>query len=149
MTVIRDFEPDDQEQVRSLIQAGMKQRWGPAFDEGANPDTNDLHGSYIGAGGEIAVIEHDGLVIAAGALVDEGDGMGRLLRVSVAQSRQGSGIGQALVAHLVERARRRKLRMVRVSTDTPWTDALEFYRSCGFIETGESRGDTHFELELD
>jgi len=33
-------------------------------------------------------------------------------------------------------------------TDTPWTSAVELYRSCGFVEVGRDDTDTFFVMSL-
>jgi len=146
--LIRDFAPDDQDAVAQLILGGMRQRWGSRFDPTADPDIDDLWASYIDAGGEIVVGELGGSAIATTTLMGCGARDGRILRMSVARSHRGCGFGRLLVAEMVARSRRRGMLVLHVSTDTPWVDAVAFYKACGFVATSESGGDTHFELVL-
>ncbi len=146
--LIRDFTRDDQDQVRALIQEGMRQRWGDDFDPRCNTDTDDLQESYVERGGEIVVFEADGDLVATGSLVPQGSNDGRILRMSVAGVRQGEGYGRRIVTELVERARRRGFVILHVETDTPWTDAVGFYADSGFTQVSRDEVSTHFEMVL-
>jgi GNAT superfamily N-acetyltransferase len=142
--VLRDFEPRDQDAVRDLILRGMAERWGDQFDPGANPDTDDLWSAYVARGAEIVVFEVDGAVVATGALVPEADGAGRIMRMSVDRRHRRNGFARAVLAELIERARRRGFESLLVTTDTPWTDAVALYQSCGFTLAMQNEIATHF-----
>src|SRR5205807_1991401 len=143
-----DFAPRDQPAVRELILSGMRERWGRRFDPTANPDTDDLWTSYIAKGGEIVVVEMDGAIIGTGTLLPEPGGGGRILRLSVEQRRRRQGDGRRIVGELIERAKRRQLDPLVVTTDTPWSDAVALYRSCGFIVVKQTKAVTHFSMSL-
>ncbi len=146
--VIRDFVHSDQESSRAIIQAGLADRWGSDFDPDVNPDTDDLHASYVAMGGDVLVAVVDDEVVGIGALVAETDGLGRVLRLSVAAAHRRRGVARAIVAGLVDRARSRGYFAVVVSTDNPWTDAIALYEASGFhvIEVDET--DTTLWLDL-
>lgn len=145
--MVRGFEPDDKDAVRQLVLAGLAERWGSAFDPGHNADLDDLAASYLGRGAEIVVVvDEGGSIVATGTLVPETDRRGRLVRVSVDGGRRREGLARAVVDELVRRARRRGIRNVVVSTDTPWASAMALYRSCGFTELGRDDVETHFGL---
>jgi ribosomal protein S18 acetylase RimI-like enzyme len=146
--VLRDFDVNDQPVVRALILSGMADRWGDQFDAAANPDTDDLWSSYVLQGGEIVVVEERGVIVATGALVRDPDGAGRILRLSVDRRCRRRGLARKVVAELVERARRRDLATVRVTTDTPWSDAVALYSSCGFEVVVQTEAATHFSMSL-
>ena len=144
---VRSFQPGDQGAVRDLVLAGLAERWGPSFDPAHNPDLDDLAASYLSQGAEIVVaVDDSGSIVATGTLVPETDRRGRLVRVSVDGGRRGEGLGRAVVEELMRRARRRGLRSVVVSTDTPWTSALALYRACGLTELGRDDVETHLGL---
>lgn len=146
--MIRSFTSADEAAVRELVLAGLKERWGSAFDPAYNPDLDDLQASYLERGGEIVVIEDDGRLIATGTLIPEGGQRGRIVRMSVAGSRRRSGLGRQVVGELLRRARARGMTEVVVSTDTPWASALALYRSCGFVETSWDDAHTHYVIAL-
>lgn len=141
---LRDLRLADQQVVRALVLDGLRDRWGDAYDPTANPDLDDIWATYVARGAEVVVAEHDGALVGTGTLRPEPDGSGRILRMSVASSLRRRGVARAIVEELVGRAARRGLEPVVVLTDTPWTSAVELYRSCGFTEVGRSDGDTHF-----
>jgi ribosomal protein S18 acetylase RimI-like enzyme len=145
---LRDFEPGDQPRLRALILDGLADRWGGAFDASRNPDLDDIDATYVQRGADVVVVEEDGALVATGTLVAEGDGVGRIVRMSVAGSHRRRGLGRRVVDELVARARARGMRELRVLTDTPWTSAVALYRSCGFRELGDDGVDTHFVMEL-
>ncbi len=124
----------------------MAERWGDRFDPHANPDTDDLWNAYMARGAEIVVLEIDGEVIATGTLIPEADGAGRIRRVSVDRRHRRKGLARAVVSVLVERARRRDLDPLRVTADTPWTDAVQLYRACGFEIVDQNEIATHFTM---
>ena len=147
-SVLRDFEPRDQDAVGRLIVNGMVERWGERFDPAANPDTADLWATYVEPGGEIVVYELDGDIIATGTLIPEADGAGRIVRMSVDRRHRRRGFAKIVVGELIERARHRSLDPLHVETDTPWFDAVEFYRACGFTLVRQNEAASHFVMSL-
>lgn len=151
--VVRDFKPGDQASVRELIQEGLRSRWGTSFDPAANPDTDDLATNYSASGAEIVVVEVNGRVAATGILSIEprpsfltslsGPRIARLRRISVSNRHRRQGLGRLVVDELVRRATDRGYSTVVVSTDTPWTDAIALYQSCGFNEVFRDDEETH------
>jgi len=146
--VLRDFARDDQAAVRELVLAGMRERWGGAYDPSANPDLDDISASYLDQRAEVVVVELRGSIVATGALLPEGGSRGRIVRVSVARTHRRRGFGRQVVEELVRRARRRRMVEVIVLTDTPWASALALYRSCGFDDVGQDDTDTRLALPL-
>jgi len=95
----------------------------------------------------VLVARVDGRIVATGTLlIHETDG--EIVRMSVASTHRRQGLARLMVGALVTSARARNLERVRVATDTPWTSAIELYRSTGFTEVGTDETDTHFELRL-
>ena len=130
---IRPFRQVDQPAARSLILAGLADHFG-RLDETLNPDVDDIMASYVSPGGEFAIAEIGGELVATGGLAGEGANVGRIVRMSVGQDHRRKGIGRAMVAHLLEAARRRGYANVHVETNHDWPDAVGLYTSCGFIE---------------
>lgn len=148
VAVLRDFRADDQTAVRELILDGLRERWGRAYDEAFNPDLDDIDANYVTRGADVVVVERDGELVATGMLLPGGTAQARIVRMSVCESHRRKGLGRQVVEELVARARRRGLREVMVSTDTPWLSAVALYTSCGFEETGRDNTDTHFSMAL-
>jgi GNAT superfamily N-acetyltransferase len=145
--VLRDFDARDQDALRLLILAGLRERWGDSFDDSRNPDLDDFTASYVEHGAEIVVLEDDGALVATGTLVPE-EAAGRIVRMSVAEAHRRQGLGRRIVDELVRRARHRGMTEVRVLTDTPWQSAVALYRACGFTDLGDDGADTHFRRDL-
>ena len=57
--------------------------------------------------------------------------------VRTSNALRGQGIGRALVAHAIERARDRGCRIVQLTTDKRRTDAHRFYERLGFVASHE------------
>lgn len=90
---------------------------------------------------EIEMDEHDVASLHALAYVDgKAVGTGRLLpdghigRMAVLRESRASGVGSAILLRLIDAARRRGLREVRLSAQT---HALGFYQRLGFVAAGE------------
>ena len=147
--VLRPFESGDQEAVRGLVLAGLRERWGEAFDPTFNADVDDVAASYVARGATVLVAEGvDGRIVGVGVLLRLPDGSGRLVRVSVDADARRRGHGRRLVEALVEVARSEGRPRVRVLTDTPWTSAVALYRACGFVVTGQDDRDIELVLDL-
>lgn len=146
--VVRRFERLDQDRFETVVQQGMRDRWGDAFDASYNADVADVWATYVEHGADVVVLEDAGTVVATGVLVDLGDGVGRLLRMSVDRDHRRRGHASAVVAHLLDCARDRDMDRVVVLTDTPWPDAVAFYRSCGFAIEAVDDVDTWLGLAL-
>ena len=104
---------------------------------------------------EIEMDEHDAACLHALAYVDgKAVGTGRLLpdghigRMAVLRESRASGVGSAILLRLIDEARRRGMREVRLSAQT---HALDFYARHGFVAVGgvfEEAGIPHQEMRL-
>jgi N-acetylglutamate synthase-like GNAT family acetyltransferase len=132
--VLRDFRPDDQEPVRDIVLAGMRERWGDAFDPAVNVDLDDIWTYYVlERRAEVVVCEEEeGAVVATGTLLPLDTDTGQLVRIAVIRQQRRKGIAAAVVKELARRARQNEMKTLLVTTDVPWTDAVALYRSCGF-----------------
>jgi len=146
--VIRDLRTDDQDAVRSLVLAGMRERWGDVYDPEANPDLDDIWATYVEAGAEVVVVERDGVIVATGTLRAEPDGRGRIVRMAVDGTHRRQGLGRSVVDELVRRAARKGLTEVVVLTDIPWASARALYEACGFAEVDRDATDVHYARDL-
>ena len=144
---IRPFSPTDQAAAKQLVLAGLAEHWGE-LDLSLNPDLNDIQATYIDSDGTFAVVEADGKLIGAGALVPEAPGTARIVRVSVDKGYRRLSIGQAITAYLVEIARQIGYAKVLVETTDTWEPAIRLYQGFGFVEVDRYGGDVHMEMEL-
>lgn len=143
--VIRDFKPEDQVAARSVILQGLAERWGE-LDDTLNPDLDNIAWTY--ADDVFLVAVEGGQLIATGALILEGDGVGRIVRMSVARSRRRHGIGRQLLQGLLDRARALGYCRLVLETTSTWVDAIAFYQAHGFQPVAERNGDLHFVLDI-
>ena len=68
--------------------------------------------------------------------------------MSVRRSLRGQGIGKLVLAELERRASSLGYDNTVLETTTSWHDAVGFYKSHGYAETGRADGDTHFIKKL-
>lgn len=147
--IVRPFRPEDQPAARALILAGLGDHWG-TIDETLNPDLDDIARSYPPERAVFLVAEDGrGTLLATGCIVDEDAETARLVRMNVAASARGRGLGRRMVRELERAARARGRRRLVLETTEDWTDAIGLYRATGFIEVGAWDGDRHFEKWLD
>jgi GNAT superfamily N-acetyltransferase len=130
--VIRPFVAADQPAARQLILGGLGEHFG-FVDETLNPDLDDILAHYIARGHTFVVAEAGGKLAGTGAL-KVGEGQGQIVRMSVAPGFRRRGVGQRIVEHLLDVARRRRLNRLIVETNHDWYDALRLYQRCGFVE---------------
>lgn len=142
---IRDFLPTDQPAARQLILDGLADHWGE-LDLSLNPDLNDIAASY--ADGVFLVAYEGDKLVGTGALIPEGDGNGRIVRMSVDRSLRRRGIGRRLLEALVQRGREIGYQAIVLETTETWEDAVGFYQQYGFETTHYANGDRHFRLDL-
>ncbi len=147
MPHLRPFAASDQDAVRRLILTGLGEHFG-FVDERLNPDLDDVWASYVRPGHLFVVAELGDEIVGTGAMVPEGPGVARLVRMSVSSRHRRRGIGRDLVAHLVERARERGYEQLLIETNDDWHDAIGLYQACGFVEVVRADGSVHLALAL-
>jgi len=145
--IIRRFRPTDQAAARTLILAGLGERWG-WIDPTCNPDLDDIAATY--GHGFFVVAQTDDALVGTGALLPEGDGVGRVVRMSVQQELRGQGVGRRLLDELTMLARRAGYHTLVLETTSTWTDAVRFYARNGFSVThvDADAGETHMARSL-
>lgn len=147
--IVRPFAPRDQEAARALILTGLGEHWG-FIDETLNPDLDDIRAAYPPETSVfLVVVDSSDALIGTGCITEEDAETVRLVRMSVAASARGRGIGRRLVAELEAAARDRAYRRIVLETTEDWSDAVGLYRATGFEELGVWDGDRHFEKMLD
>jgi ribosomal-protein-alanine N-acetyltransferase len=99
----------------------------------SHPWTRGNFSDSLKSGYSCWVMEQAGCIIGYAAMMmvlDEA----HLLNISVAQHVQGRGLGRALLAHMVEIARRYGGQMMFLEVRTSNTPAIRLYESMGFNE---------------
>jgi ribosomal protein S18 acetylase RimI-like enzyme len=143
--IIADVGREVQEEARRLVLAGLEEHWG-WLDLTKNPDLDDIASTY--AGETFLVAQLDGELVGTGALICEKEGVGRVVRMSVAKDARRNGIGRKILQELCRRARQRGFRRLVLETTQTWEDAIGFYRKFGFEFIEFRDGDAHFTMDL-
>lgn len=76
----------------------------------------------------------DGQPVGTGRLILEDDGTARIGRMAVLKPHRGRGVGGAILLHLMEIARERDVRVVRLAGQL---HAIPFYERHGFTAYGD------------
>ena len=146
---IQPFKPQDQEDVKKLIQNGLGEHWGH-IDETLNPDLNDISQSYKEA--TFLVARLDGVIVGTGALVPRSPEEGEIVRMSVAKDLRRQGIGRQILERLVQEGRQLGFERLILETTATWEEVIAFYKDYGFevthVEDGEFGEDVYFKLDL-
>ena len=143
--VLTRYEPQHQEAARDLILAGLAEHWG-SLDPAFNEDLADIAQYYRDSIFLLAWI--DDRPIGTGALIPESEGVARIVRMSVEKTVRRQGVGNLILAHLLECAREQGTRTIVLETTATWEDAIAFYKRAGFRPIEVRDGDLHFELDL-
>lgn len=94
-------------------------------------------GKYAAPAGALLLARLDGAAVGAVALRDLGEGNCEMKRLYVSPGGRGHGVGRRLVMALIEAARERGYRAMRLDTVPGHHDsAIALYRAIGFREIG-------------
>ena len=147
---VRDMRAGDAAVVRSLVLAGLAEHWG-SVDPSLNPDLDDLAAAHPGSRTVVAV-DPAGTIVGTGTVVPRGADSAEVVRMSVATSWRGAGVGRLVLDALIEVALSWGVQRLVLETTADWTDTVAFYERCGFRithhEDGEFGRDAWFERVL-
>jgi ribosomal protein S18 acetylase RimI-like enzyme len=104
----------------------------------------------------VRILERRGELVGSLALTDEGEDTACLRWFLIDPELRGLGLGRRLVAELIEEARERRYRQLRLETFSDLRVAAEIYRDAGFELVSEETGPRwgreityqHYQLEL-
>lgn len=140
------FQPADQVEVKALILGGLVEHWG-VLDPTKNPDLEKIASTY--AGTTFLVARQAGRIIGTGALVPRTESTAEVVRMSVAADSRRRGVGNTILAALVNYACQAGFRRVILETTDTWQEVIAFYLRFGFHITHYQDGDVYFELVFD
>jgi len=96
-----------------------------------------------GKDGTILFAEAEGNIVGTGGLLRLRDGSFELVRMAVTEDYQGCGIGEQILAALLERVRAKGVKKVFIVSNTLLENAIRLYRRHGFKDSAENRH-THY-----
>jgi GNAT superfamily N-acetyltransferase len=95
----------------------------------------DPYETIISAGGHILFARARGAIVGTCALVRQGDAF-ELCKMAVDERARGRGIGEQLLVHAIDWARRRRAERIELVTNRRLTPAIALYSKHGFMVTG-------------
>jgi len=129
---IVDFRPDLAGAFKALNEAWITSLF--ALEPKDRLVLGDPEGQIIARGGRVLFALDDGEAVGCCALLALADGGFELAKMAVADACKGRGLGRALLAAAVERARGAGAPRLYLETNSGLAPALALYRSFGFVE---------------
>jgi GNAT superfamily N-acetyltransferase len=105
---IRTIVKEDQIVSREIILSGLGEHF-TEIDPSLNPDLDDIVAYFPERGHQFVVAAMGERIVGTGGLLIENQEDGRIVRLSVVPELRGHGIGQAIVADLIQRAENSRL----------------------------------------
>ncbi len=144
----------DVHDVRELLREYAAALTFPLDFQGFDRELAELPGAYAPPKGALLVARADGAAAGCVALRPLDETTCELKRLYVRRAHRGRGVGRLLVASILEEARRRGYRMMRLDTVPGMEAAQALYEQLGFREIAPYtdnpvEGTRFLELELD
>jgi len=149
---IIDFRPDLAPAFKALNEAWITRLF--ALEAKDIEVLGDPQGKIIDGGGQVLFVAEDGQIAGCCALMAMGDGGFEVAKMAVDDAFKGRGLGRALMAACVERARAAGATRLYLETNSSLAPALALYRAFGFVEitppepSPYARADVVMELRL-
>ena len=158
--MIRPIRPDEVPAARYLIYSVAHEIFNdtrPLEDsmayydsQGVLEDMDDIQRSYFDDGGTFLVMVDGERIIGTGAIKKWNDEIGELKRLWFLKEYRGQGLGYRMTTELLNFARNKNYRRVRLETDpVAQSHAIQFYKRLGFYEIPRySQNDDEMAMEL-
>jgi putative acetyltransferase len=149
---IVDFRPELAGAFKALNEAWITTLF--ALEPKDEAVLGDPQGQVIAKGGRLLFALEDGEAVGCCALMALADGGFELAKMAVSDAWKGRGLGRALMAAAVERAKAAGAPRLYLETNSGLAPALALYRSFGFREiqpdtpSPYARADVIMELRL-
>ncbi|MCH7402764.1 GNAT family N-acetyltransferase [Belliella kenyensis] len=113
----------------------------------------DPEGTVLNQGGAILMAKAGGVTLGTVGLKYVAEGVYEMIKLGVASSHQGKGVGRLLSIAIMDQARFMGGRKLILYSNTKLKAALKLYRSLGFVETSLECGkylrcDIKMEIDL-
>ena len=102
------------------------------FEPADEPHLIDPYGSILHRGGQIYVALEDDVVVGTCGIAPHGEAEFEVLKLAVASSMRGRGIGGQLVGMCVDFARQRGARRITLLSSSKLGAAIRLYERAGF-----------------
>lgn len=102
------------------------------IEQADEPQLVDPQGTIIETGGQIYVAVEDGVVIGTCGIGPHGEGEFEIVKLAVATSAQGKGVGRQLVDACVSYARAQRAQRITLLSSSLLCPALRLYERAGF-----------------
>lgn len=144
---------DDYQRARLLFQQYADALGFDLEFQGFSRELSTLPGHYAGPGGCILLAEEDGRTVGCVALRPLEDRICEMKRLFVVPDYRGRGVGRLLACGVIERARDKGYRKMRLDTVASMEAARMLYESLQFRDIAAYRynpveGSRYMELEL-
>lgn len=134
-------------EARDLVLKGLSEYF-DLYNPDFNPDLSDILKSYSEGKGTFLVGTYEDKVIGTGALIEESEGIGRVVRMSTDKQYRKCGVASKILKALEEIAREKGYSKIVLETTKTWIVARWFYISNGYVEDHEDEEDVHFYKSL-
>jgi putative acetyltransferase len=133
---IVEFEPRHAGSWKALNEAWITRHF--AIEPSDAKVLDDPQGQVLAGGGRILMAEDkDGEAIGCAGLLalsaDQGGGF-EVIKMTVAESARGAGLGRALMQACIDGAAERGARRLYLETNADLAPALSLYRAMGFVD---------------
>lgn len=134
---IRPFQRGDETAFRELNEAWISKHF--RIEEKDRETLNHPQKHILDKGGQIFMATLDGEPVGCCALRKMSDTTMEVAKMAVDERYQGQGIGRAVLAAVIDYARKIKLHRLYLETNHTLTPAITLYRSMGFQDVPEDR----------
>lgn len=97
-----------------------------------NRTVEALAARFLAPDAAMFVLRDGTAITGCGGLVEDGEGIATLKHVFIEPGQRGKGLGAVLIGRLIEEARQREMRELRLETARFFTAAIALYRRMGF-----------------
>jgi GNAT superfamily N-acetyltransferase len=152
---VRSFEPGDEEDFRLLNETWIEKYF--RLEDKDRSTLCDPHTHILAPGGQIFMAVRDEKRIGCCALMLKGHGVYEVVKMAVAESEQGRGIGRKLLEAVIGYARAHGYARLYLETNGMLKNAIHLYESVGFRhlapedieESPYARANVYMEMILD
>lgn len=135
--LVRQFRPGDEAAFRRLNEEWIRRYF--VLESKDEESFNDPQGKILDRGGQIFFAVLEEVIVGCCGLVAIGTGEFEVVKMAVAESCQGAGIGRYLLEQTVAAARESGATRLYLETNRKLGPAIRLYESVGFRELPAER----------